>query len=123
MDDVTGFNQKSAEYDGEKLIDAGVKKLKTRYSEPVCEMIRLMLRFYEVDRPSFIELTKVGVVYHEGPVDPANPQGLIAAAGNNKFILPKINPNIVQMIQKQSIRENQAPATASKQENLLGARL
>jgi len=100
MDDVTGFNQKSAEYDGEKLIDAGCKKLKVRYSETVCEMIRLMLRFYEVDRPSFIELIKIGIVYHDGPVDPQNTGGLIATAGNSKYILPKINPNIVQMIQK-----------------------
>jgi hypothetical protein len=33
MEDVTGFNQKTAEYDGEKLIDAGIKKLKSRYSD------------------------------------------------------------------------------------------
>jgi serine/threonine protein kinase len=28
MEDVTGFNQKTADYDGEKLIEAGVKRLK-----------------------------------------------------------------------------------------------
>ena len=33
MDDVTGFNQKTTEYDGEKLIEQGIKKLKQKYSE------------------------------------------------------------------------------------------
>ncbi len=47
MDDVTGFNQKSTEYDGEKLIDASIKKLKSRYGDTLCEVIKLMLRFNE----------------------------------------------------------------------------
>lgn len=59
MDDVTGFNQKSTEYDGEKLIDASIKKLKPRYGDTLCEVIRLMLRFNEPERPSFIEMTKI----------------------------------------------------------------
>ena len=62
MEDVTGFNQKTAEYDGEKLIEAGIKRLKQRYGEIFCETIRLMLRFYETDRPSFIEIGNIALV-------------------------------------------------------------
>ena len=59
MDDVTGFNQKSQEYDGEKLIAAGVQRLKTRYSGTFSDVISQMLMFRENERPSFIELSKM----------------------------------------------------------------
>lgn len=59
MEDVTGFNQRNQTNDGERLVDAGIKKLKTRYSDHVLEIIRLMLKFEECDRPSFIELSKL----------------------------------------------------------------
>jgi len=59
MEDVTGFNQKTQEFDGERLIDAGLKRLRQRYGELLCETIRVMLRFQEVDRPSFVELAKM----------------------------------------------------------------
>ena len=59
MEDVTGFNQKSAEYDGEKLVDIGLKKLKSRYNDSIVEILRLMLKFNEIERPSFIELDKL----------------------------------------------------------------
>jgi len=62
MEDVTGFNQKTADYDGEKLIEAGIKRLKQRYGEVFCEAVKLMLRFYEIDRPSFIELANIVLV-------------------------------------------------------------
>jgi hypothetical protein len=59
MEEVTGFNQKTQEFDGEKLIDAGLKRLKLRYGDLLCETLRLMLRFQEVDRPSFVELAQM----------------------------------------------------------------
>ena len=59
MEDVTGFNQKSQEYDGEKLITAGLLKLKQKYSENFCDLLRMMLKFNENDRPSFIDLAKI----------------------------------------------------------------
>jgi len=59
MEDVTGFNQKSQEYDGEKLIYAGVTRLKQRYTESFTEILRQMLKFNENDRLSFIELAKM----------------------------------------------------------------
>lgn len=59
MEDVTGFNQKSAEYDGERLITQGLQRLRARYSDSVIEILRLMLKFNEADRPSFIDLAKL----------------------------------------------------------------
>lgn len=59
MEDVTGFNQKSQDYDGEKLVVAGVGHLKDRFGENICKVFNLMLKFYEKDRPSFIELHRV----------------------------------------------------------------
>lgn len=60
MEDVTGFNQKSTEFDGEKLVAAGVQRLRQRFNENnyFCEILKLMLKFNENDRPSFCELTK-----------------------------------------------------------------
>ena len=59
MEDVTGFNQKNAQNDGEALIANGLKSLRVRYQENIIEIIRLMLRFDEGSRPSFVELGKL----------------------------------------------------------------
>ena len=59
MQDVTGFNQKNHVNDGEKLITAGLTSLRKRYSEHIVEILRLMLKFEERERPSFIELAKL----------------------------------------------------------------
>ena len=56
MEDVTNFNNLS---EGEELVDKGLKKLRKRYSEHICEILRLMLKFEESERPSFIELAKL----------------------------------------------------------------
>jgi ketol-acid reductoisomerase len=60
MEDVTGFNQKSPEFDGEKLVNQGVQRLRQRLSDSAtfCEIVKMMLRFNENDRPSFCELSK-----------------------------------------------------------------
>jgi hypothetical protein len=69
MEDVTGFNQKSAEFDGEKLINAGILKLRQKYNDHFCEVMRLMLKFNEGDRPSFIELGKILVGKQLGAIN------------------------------------------------------
>jgi hypothetical protein len=69
MEDVTGFNQRNNVNDGERLIDQGLKKLKQRYSEHILEIIRLMLKFEEVDRPSFIELAKLVLTSTENTIE------------------------------------------------------
>ena len=56
MEDVTGFNQKSQEYDGDKLVAAGVGRMRQRFNDNVADVLKLMLCFQERDRPSFIEL-------------------------------------------------------------------
>jgi len=65
MEDVTGFNQKSQEYDGEKLVALGIQRLRERFGEHICTSLGLMLKFYEKDRPSFIELHKIMLQYKE----------------------------------------------------------
>lgn len=51
------------------MVDAGIKKLKTRYSDHVCEILRIMLRFNESERPSFMELTKLVLTSTENTLD------------------------------------------------------
>lgn len=58
MDDVTGFNQKSHGANGEKLIEQAVAKLAKSYSRTLCEMLRLMLKFSEAERPDFVQLAE-----------------------------------------------------------------
>jgi hypothetical protein len=95
MEDVTGFNQKTAEYDGEKLIEAGIRRLKQRYGELMCETIKLMLRFFETDRPSFIELSNIVLVTipDVSTLSEKERESLIQSPNSGKTMLPKINPN------------------------------
>lgn len=58
LKDVTGFNQKTEKIDGEKLINNGLKILSNKYSNKVVDLLRIMLKFKEKDRPTFIELAK-----------------------------------------------------------------
>lgn len=69
MEDVTGFNQRNQANDGEKLVEAGLRKLKVRYSDHIIEIIRLMLKFDEPDRPSFIELAKLVLTSTENTIE------------------------------------------------------
>ena len=41
------------------MIEAGLQSLRARYSEHIIEIIRLMLKFDEAQRPSFVELGKL----------------------------------------------------------------
>jgi serine/threonine protein kinase len=69
MEDVTGFNQKNAVNDGEKLVEQGLKKLRQRYSDHIIEIIRLMLKFEETERPSFVELAKLVLTSTENTIE------------------------------------------------------
>ena len=69
MEDVTGFNQRNQVNDGERLINAGLAKLKQRYSDHIIEIIRLMLKFEEHERPSFVELAKLVLTSTENSLD------------------------------------------------------
>ena len=56
--DVNGFNQKTEQCNGERLIYEGLRILSKKYSKKVIEILSLMLKFNENDRPNFIELVK-----------------------------------------------------------------
>mmetsp|Transcript_8937 Transcript_8937/g.7938 ORF Transcript_8937/g.7938 Transcript_8937/m.7938 type:complete len:434 (+) Transcript_8937:12-1313(+) len=56
LDDVTGYNSPE---EGQKIVDNGLKKLTKRYSDHILEIINLMLKFDEDERPSFVELSKL----------------------------------------------------------------
>lgn len=73
MEDVTGFNQKNADNDGEKMVEKCLHKLKQRYSDHIIEIIRLMLKFEESQRPSFVELGKLVLTSNDGTLE--SPKG------------------------------------------------
>ena len=73
MEDVTGFNQKNTQNDGEKLVESGLKKLRQRYSDHIIEIIRLMLKYDENERPSFVELAKLVLTSTENTLE--SPKG------------------------------------------------
>jgi hypothetical protein len=50
-----------------------LKKLKQRYSDHIIEIIRLMLKFEENERPSFIELSKLVLTSTENTIDSPKP--------------------------------------------------
>lgn len=79
MEDVTGFNQRNQVNNGESLINAGLAKLKQRYSDHIIEIIRLMLKFEENERPSFVELAKLVLTSTENSLD--SPKGGQAQGG------------------------------------------
>ncbi|CAI2360508.1 unnamed protein product [Moneuplotes crassus] len=62
MEDVTGFNNLN---EGEDMIERGLRKLRKSFSEHICEILRLMLKFEEAERPSFVELAKLVLTSEE----------------------------------------------------------
>ena len=55
--------------DGEKMVELALKKLRQRYSDHIIEIIRLMLKFEEPERPSFIELAKLVLTSTENTIE------------------------------------------------------
>ncbi len=62
------------------MVEAGLKKLKQKYSDHIIEIIRLMLKFDECDRPSFIELAKLVLTSTENTIE--SPKAGIARLGS-----------------------------------------
>ena len=56
MDEVTGFNAKTLEVNGEKLIRENLKVLEQRYSASFSQLFSILLCFEESNRPSFCEI-------------------------------------------------------------------
>ena len=61
-----------------------------------------MLRFYEIDRPSFVELANIALVTIPDPLSlpEKDRDSLINSPNSGKTLLPKINPNALALIQK-----------------------
>ena len=95
MEDVTGFNNINK---GEELIERGLKRLRMRYSEHICEILRLMMKFDEAERPSFIELAKLVLTSEENTLQSPNEE-------------VKIDPinEIKQNLNDEAIEENKEP--------------
>ena len=84
MDDVTGYNQKNAVNDGEKLVEQGLNKLRQRYSDHIIEIIRLMLKFEETERPSFVELAKLVLTSTENTIE--SPKNGVTKDGKKQVV-------------------------------------
>ena len=58
LKDVNGFNQKTDNCNGERLIYEGLRMLGKIYSNRIIEILGLMLKFDENERPNFMELVR-----------------------------------------------------------------
>ena len=56
MTEVTGFNSKTLEVNGDKLIRDHLKIVEKMYSPSYAQLLGLLLKFEESDRPSFCEI-------------------------------------------------------------------
>lgn len=55
------------------MVELALKKLRQRYSDHIIEIIRLMLKFEENERPSFVELAKLVLTSTENTIE--SPKG------------------------------------------------
>ena len=69
-------------------MEKGLKKLRERYSDHIIEIIRLMIKFEEAERPSFVELAKLVLTSSDNSIDsPKNqPKGPKKEVIGNKQI-------------------------------------
>ena len=102
MADVTGFNQKNQVNDGEKLVEIALKKLRQRYSDHIIEIIRLMLKFEESERPSFVELAKLVLTSTENTIESPKDK---AAKGDVKKVVS--NKSVSKVFSQQSLKEKE----------------
>ncbi|EGR33629.1 protein kinase domain protein [Ichthyophthirius multifiliis] len=64
IEEVTGFNNKTSELDGEQLTKNSLQELEKKYSNQFVNIIALMLIFEESARPSFVEIEQL-FIEHE----------------------------------------------------------
>ena len=100
MDDVTGFNQKNAVNDGEKLVEQGLNKLRQRYSDHIIEIIRLMLKYDENERPSFVELAKLVLTSTENTIE--SPKNGVTKDGKKQVVGSK---SVSKAFSQQSLKD------------------
>jgi hypothetical protein len=56
LEEVQGFNQMNKKYNGIKMVQEGLARLKKRYSAGITNLIALMLTFEEDKRPCFCQI-------------------------------------------------------------------
>lgn len=123
MEDVTGFNQRNQANDGERMVDSGLKKLRSRYSDHILEIVRLMLKFEEADRPSFIELAKLVLTSTDNTIESpkTGKPHAVGGAGSNQHIQKSIEQqNMNKRVNKTftnsnpNLKENHNPQNISE---------
>jgi len=96
--DVNGFNQKTDQCNGEILIRDGLKMLSKRYSNKVIEILGLMLKFDEQERPNFLELEKM--------------------LAKNKDFVPRVDMTLLQYLEQKKLNKiNNKPLTQNSSTN------
>lgn len=79
------------------MIEQGLKKLRQRYSDHIIEIIRLMLKFDESERPSFIELGKLVLTSTENTIDSPK-AGMSHKPSNQSASIAKHGPHQKQQV-------------------------
>lgn len=120
MEDVTGFNQKNAVNDGEKLVEQGLKKLRQRYSDHIIEIIRLMLKYEENERPSFVELAKLVLTSTENTIE--SPKNGLPKDGKKVVGSKSVSKAFSQQSLKDKDQQNGAGAADRSQVKMINNR-
>ena len=101
--DVNGFNQMTDQCNGERLIREGLRMLGKKYSNKVLEILSLMLKFNENERPNFIELERF-------------------LAKNSDYI-PKPDMTLIQYLEQKKLnKSNKSLLTQSTSNNNLNSK-
>lgn len=75
MNEVTGFNNKTPQNDGEALIKQHLIELEKMYSTQLVNIIALMLIFEESNRPSFVEIEQLFIEHENQASNPSTGGG------------------------------------------------
>ena len=67
------------------MVEHALKKLRQRYSDHIIEIIRLMLKYEETERPSFVELGKLVLTSTENTIE--SPKEKKTDAGRKKEVI------------------------------------
>jgi len=95
--DVNGFNQKTENCNGERLIFEGLRMLGKKYSNKVIETLNLMLKFDENERPNFIELERF-------------------LARNSEYI-PRVDLTLIQYLEQKKLNKSNKSLSQSTSNN------
>ena len=113
------------------MIEAGLNKLKQRYSDHIIEILRLMLKFNEAERPSFVELGKLVLTSTENTLE--SPKGTkmvngkkVVETGNKVLASDPSQVKSIEMNKKESksfsmrnLKENEG--TPGMNSNVVGS--